>query len=273
MQIEYRSKEEIDLIRVSSLLVGKTIAEVAKHLRDGITTGELDKIAEDFIRSHEAVPAFKGYHGFSGSLCISVNAEVVHGIPGARVLHLGDIVSLDCGVVKNGYYGDSAYTFAIGEVDQQAVKLLQVTRECLYLGIEKAVAGNRMGDVSSNIQKHAEANGFGVVRELVGHGIGKKLHEKPEVPNYGKAGQGLLLKPGLVIAIEPMINMGTKNVKQLNDGWTIVTADQKPAAHFEHTIAVDNVKAEILSSFEEIERSEKENLNLYKIDYKQHIIA
>lgn len=255
MQIEYRSKEEIDLIRVSSLLVGKTIAEVAKHLRDGITTGELDKIAEDFIRSHEAVPAFKGYHGFSGSLCISVNAEVVHGIPGARVLHLGDIVSLDCGVVKNGYYGDSAYTFAIGEVDQQAIKLLQVTRECLYLGIEKAVAGNRMGDVSSNIQKHAEANGFGVVRELVGHGIGKKLHEKPEVPNYGKAGQGLLLKPGLVIAIEPMINMGTKNVVQEKDGWTIRTSDRKPSAHFEHTVAIHKDRTEVITTHEYIEQN------------------
>ncbi len=267
MQIEYRSKEEIELIRISSLLVGKTIAETAKHIRAGITTAELDKIAEDFIHSQDAKPAFKGYNGFTGSLCISVNAEVVHGIPGKRELMDGDVVTVDCGVLKNGYYGDSAYTFAIGEVSEEVKKLLKVTKACLYLGIAKAVAGNRIGDISYNVQKHAESNGFGVVRELVGHGIGTKLHEKPEVPNYGKAGQGLLLKPGIVIAIEPMINMGTKNVRQLKDGWTIVTADNKPSAHFEHTVAIDNLQAEILSSFEPIEAEEKKNKNLAQIIY------
>lgn len=267
MQIEYRSKEEIELIRISSLLVGQTIAETAKHIRAGITTGELDKIAEDFIHSHDAKPAFKGYNGFIGSLCVSVNAEVVHGIPGKRELKDGDVISVDCGVLKNGYFGDSAYTFAIGEVSEEVQKLMKVTKACLYLGIAKAIAGNRIGDISNNVQRHAETNGFGVVRELVGHGIGKQLHEKPEVPNYGKAGQGLLLKPGIVIAIEPMINMGTKSVRQLKDGWTIVTADNQPSAHYEHTVAIDNVKAEILSSFEAIEKSEKENKNLVQINY------
>ncbi len=273
MQVEYRSKEEIELIRISSLLVGKTIAEVAKHIREGITTAELDSIAEQFILDHAAQPAFKGYHGFSGSLCISVNAEVVHGIPGSRVLQNGDVVSVDCGVLKNGYHGDSAYTFAIGEVSEEVIKLLQITKECLYHGIAKAIAGNRIGDISHAVQRHAEANGYGVVRELVGHGIGKKLHEKPDVPNFGKAGQGLLLKPGLVIAIEPMINMGTKNVRQLNDGWTIVTSDGKPSAHFEHTVAIDNIQAEVLSSFEAIEESERQNINLNKINKKQQSVA
>lgn len=273
MKVEYRSKEEIELIRVSSLLVGKTIAEVAKHLRAGITTSALDRIAEDFIRSHEAIPAFKGYHGFSGSLCVSVNEEVVHGIPGSRIIKEGDLVSIDCGVLKNGYYGDSAYTFAVGEVSDESAKLMRITKQCLYKGIAKAVAGNRIGDISNAVQKLAEENGFGVVRELVGHGVGKQLHEKPEVPNYGKAGQGMLLKPGLVIAIEPMINMGTKNVRQLKDGWTIIAADQKPSAHYEHTIAVDNMKAEILSSFDEIENNERENNNLCKIHSTQENIV
>ncbi len=273
MQVEYRSTEEIELIRVSSLLVGKTIAEVAKHLKAGVTTLELDKIAEDFIRSHQAAPAFKGYHGFSGSLCVSVNAEVVHGIPGSRVIEEGDVVSVDCGVLKNGYYGDSAYTFAIGEVSDEVATLMRVTKACLYRGIEKAIAGNRIGDISNAVQKHAEEHGFGVVRELVGHGVGKQLHEKPEVPNYGKAGQGMLLKPGLVIAIEPMINMGTKNVRQLKDGWTIVTADMKPSAHYEHTVAVDNIKAEILSSFDDIENSERENKNLCNVHTTQKNIV
>jgi methionyl aminopeptidase len=267
VQIEYRSQEEIELIRLSSLLVGKTIAETARHLRAGITTEALDKIAEDFIRSHDAVPAFKGYHGFSGTLCISVNAEVVHGIPGKRELKDGDVISIDCGVLKNDFYGDSAYTFAVGGISPETEKLLITTKQCLYLGIEKALAGNRVGDISNAIQKHAESNGFGVVRELVGHGVGRQLHEKPEVPNYGKAGQGPLLKPGLVIAIEPMINQGTKSVKQLKDGWTIVTADSKPSAHYEHTVAVLNLKAEILSSFVEIETSEKNNINLVQVNY------
>ncbi len=269
MQINYRSKEEIELIRISSLLVGDTIAETAKHIKAGITTDALDKIAEEYMRSFDAVPAFKGYNGFPASLCISVNAEVVHGIPGKRELIEGDIISIDCGVLKNGYYGDSAYTFGVGTVDEKGERLMRVTKECLYIGISKAITGNRVGDISYNIQKHAEVNGYGVVRELVGHGVGKKLHEKPEVPNFGKAGQGVLLKPGIVIAIEPMINMGVKNVRHLKDGWTVVTADNLPSAHYEHTVAVDNVKAEILSSFAAIEKAEKENINLARIEYQR----
>lgn len=206
----YKTQEEIELIRESSLLVAKTLAEVAKAIRPGITTLELDRLAETFIRDHGAVPAFLNYNGFPNSLCISVNSQVVHGIPNENVLEDGDICSVDCGVLKNGFYGDSAYTFTIGEVDEETAQLLRVTRESLYKGIEKAVAGNRLGDVSHAIQEHAESFGYSVVRELVGHGIGRHLHEKPEVPNYGKRGSGLMLREGLVIAIEPMINMGGK---------------------------------------------------------------
>lgn len=264
MQVIYKTSEQIALIRVSSLLVGDTLAEVGAAIKPGIKTIELDKIAETFIRDNKAVPAFKGYHGFPASLCISVNSEVVHGIPGNRELKEGDVVSIDCGVIKDNYFGDSAYTFTIGEVSDKVRKLIQVTKESLYLGIDKAVAGFRIGDISAAVQDHAESNGFGVVRELVGHGVGVKLHEKPEVPNYGKRGSGMVLKTGMVIAIEPMINAGKRGVIQLDDGWTIVTADRLPSAHFEHTVAIGNTKADVLSSFEKIELSENQNINLSK---------
>ncbi|MGB1295443.1 MAG: type I methionyl aminopeptidase [Flavobacteriales bacterium] len=251
--ITYKTEEEIDRIRISSLLVAKTHAEVAKLIKPGITGLELDKVAEEFIRDNGGVPAFKGYGGFPNSLCISPNAEVVHGIPSNKPIEEGEILSVDCGVVKDGYYGDSAYTYTVGEVDEETKKLLQVTKDSLYKGIEKAIAGNRIGDVSYAIQQYAEMHGYGVVRELVGHGVGKELHEDPQVPNYGKRGRGPILKEGLVIAIEPMINMGTRKIRQYSDGWTIKTQDLKPSAHFEHTIVVRKGKAEVLSSFEFIE--------------------
>ncbi len=250
-----KSKEEIELIRISSLLVGKTLAEVAKHIKPGVTTLALDKVAEEFIRDNKATPAFKGYQGFPNTLCISTNQAVVHGLPGKTELKEGDIVSVDCGVLMNDYYGDSAYTFAVGEIKPEVQKLLKVTKESLYKGIEMVMAGKRLGDVSEAIQNHAESNGFSVVRELVGHGIGKSLHESPEVPNYGKKGSGMKLQDGLVIAIEPMINLGKKGVKHESDGWTVVTADGLPSAHFEHTVAIVNGKAEILSTFEYIEKN------------------
>lgn len=256
--IHLKTAEEIELLRQSSLLVGKTLAAVAREISEGVSTIALDKVAEEFIRDNGGVPAFKGYRGFPGSLCISVNSQVVHGIPGKYELKSGDIISVDCGVKMNGYYGDSAFTFPVGEVKQEILDLLRVTKESLYKGIEKAVVGNRMGDVSEAIQSHAEKHGYGVVRELVGHGVGKNLHEEPEVPNYGRRGSGPKLAAGLVIAIEPMINMGTKNVKQHSDGWTITTGDGKPSAHYEHTIVVGSNKADILSSFEEVEQVLKE---------------
>jgi methionyl aminopeptidase len=262
----YKTQEEIELIRESSLLVSKTLAEVAKHIRTGITTLELDRLAETFIRDHGGVPAFLHYNGFPNSLCISVNSQVVHGIPNENELKDGDICSVDCGVKKNGFYGDSAFTFTLGEVHAETLHLLEVTRECLMKGIEKAVTGNRLGDVSEAIQHHAEKNGYSVVRELVGHGIGRNLHEKPEVPNYGKRGSGLMLKEGLVIAIEPMINMGTRAVVHERDGWTVRTADNKPSAHFEHTVAIGKNKADILSTFNYIEEALKENINIKVIN-------
>ena len=221
--------------------------------RVGVTTLELDKIAEDFIRSNGAVPGFLGYGGFPNTLCVSVNDQVVHGIPSNYALKEGDIVSVDCGVLQNGYYGDSAYTFCVGKVDEKVKKLLKITKESLSLGIDSAQHGNRVGDIGYAIQKHCQAAGFSVVRKLVGHGVGKNLHEDPEVPNFGKRGQGVLLKEGMVIAIEPMINMGNRDVVQEKDGWTIRTIDRKPSAHFEHTIAVRKGKAEILSTFDYIE--------------------
>lgn len=256
--IQLKTQEEIELIRQSSLLVGKTLAEVARHLRPGVTTLYIDGIAETFIRDHGGIPAFKGFHGFTGTLCTSVNAEVVHGIPGNYEIKDGDVVSVDCGVILNGWYGDSAYTIPVGTVKPEVLQLLRVTKECLYKGIEKVAAGNRLGDVSEAIQSHAEKHGYGVVRELVGHGIGRNLHEPPEVPNFGRRGSGPKLSEGLVIAIEPMINMGTKSVRHERDGWTITTADGKPSAHFEHTVALSQGKAEILSSFDEIEQVLKE---------------
>ena len=252
--IYYKTEEEIELVRKSSLLVAKTHAEIAGLIKPGITTLALDKIAEEFIRDNGGVPAFKGYGGFPNTLCMSPNEQVVHGIPNDKFLKNGEILSVDCGVVMNGYYGDSAFTYEVGEVDAETKQLLKVTKESLYKGIEQAVAGNRIGDIGYAVQQHAESFGYGVVRELVGHGVGKNLHESPEVPNHGRRGKGVMLKEGLVIAIEPMINMGTKRILQHNDGWTITTIDNKPSAHFEHTIVVRKGKAEILSSFEEIEK-------------------
>ena len=251
--IQIKSEEEIEIQRESSLLVGKTLAEVAKHIRPGVKTAALDRIAEEFIRDNGAIPGFKGYSGFPATLCISVNEQVVHGIPGEQMLNDGDIVSVDCGVLKNGFYGDSAYTFAVGEVDQETLLLVERTKQSLYLGIEQAVAGKRVGDIGYAIQTYTEKFGYGVVRELVGHGVGRKLHERPQVPNYGKQGNGPKLTLGIVIAIEPMINLGTRHISQSADGWTIKTSDRKPSAHFEHTVAVRNDKADILSSFEWIE--------------------
>ena len=252
--IYYKTEEEIELVRKSSLLVAKTHAEIAGLIKPGITSLALDKIAEEFIRDNGGVPAFKGYGGFPNTLCMSPNDQVVHGIPNDRILENSEILSVDCGVLMNGYYGDSAFTYEVGEVDTETKQLLKVTKESLYKGIEQAVVGNRIGDIGYAVQCHAESYGYGVVRELVGHGVGKSLHESPEVPNYGRRGKGVMLKEGLVIAIEPMINMGTKSILQHNDGWTITTIDNKPSAHFEHTIVVRKGKAEILSSFEEIEK-------------------
>lgn len=259
--IEYKSEKEIELIRESSLLVAKTLGEVAKVIRPGIKTIELDKLAEEFILDHGAKPGFKGYHGFSGTLCISPNEQVVHGIPGNRELKEGDIVSIDCGVLKNGFYGDCAYTFAIGEIDESVRRLLNITHECLLLGIEQAVEGNTLGDISFTIQNHAENAGYTVVRELVGHGVGRNLHEAPEVPNFGKQGKGVTLRKGLVIAIEPMVNLGKRFVVQEKDGWTIRTSDRLPSAHYEHTIAVGKEKADILSSYSYVREALKSNIN------------
>jgi methionyl aminopeptidase len=252
--IYYKTEGEIELIKESSLLVAKTHAEVAKLIQPGVSTLTLDKIAEEFIRDNGGVPAFKGYSGFPNTLCVSPNEQVVHGIPTNDPIESGTILSLDCGVKKNGFFGDSAFTYEVGEVAKDVKELLKITRESLYKGIEVAVAGNRIGDIGYAIQNHAEKNGFTVVRELVGHGVGVNLHESPEVPNYGKRGRGVKLHEGLVIAIEPMINMGVKEINQLNDGWTIKTADLKPSAHFEHTIVVRKGKAEILSSFDCIDK-------------------
>lgn len=248
-----KTEDQIELIRESSLLVGKTLAEVARLLEPGVETSVLDRCAETFIRDHGAVPGFKGYNGFPATLCISINEEVVHGIPGRRVIKDGDVVSLDCGVLMNGYYGDSAFTFAVGEIEPRVAELLQVTRRSLELGIEAAVAGNRLGDIGFAIQHFAESHGFSVVRELVGHGIGRKLHEKPEVMNYGRRGTGSKLDDDMIICIEPMINMGTRAVVQDTDGWTIRTADSKPSAHYEHVVWVRRGGAEALSTFEYIE--------------------
>lgn len=256
-----KTKEEIELMRESALMVSRTLALVAKEVKPGVTPIFLDKIAEEFIRDNGGVPAFKGYKGHNGvpdfpaTLCISINEAVVHGIPTDKPLKEGDIISVDCGVKKNGYFGDHAYTFAVGEIKPELQKLIDVTKECLYLGIEKMVSGNRIGDISFAIQHHAEKHGYGVVRELVGHGLGKNLHEEPEVPNYGKRGDGPKLKEGMVLAIEPMINLGTKNIKQLKDGWTIITGDGLPSAHFEHDVAIVNGKPEILSTYAYIEEA------------------
>lgn len=252
-----KSSLEIDMMRKSANLVALTLAEVAKSIKPGVSLLALDRIAETFILDSGGIPAFKGYNGFPSTLCTSLNEQVVHGIPSNYILQDGDILSVDCGVKFNGYIGDSAYTFAIGDVKPEVKQLLKVTIECLYLGIDKAVAGNRVGDISCAIQTHAETHGFGVVRELVGHGVGKTLHEKPEIPNFGLKGRGPKLLEGVTIAIEPMINLGSRRIVQLGDGWTIVTADGLPSAHFEHTVMVGKESAEVLSSFKLIEQNFK----------------
>jgi methionyl aminopeptidase len=263
--IHYKSKAEIELMRESSLLVSKTLAMIASQIKPGITTAELDKLAEQFIRDNGATPSFKGYGdpAFPFACCMSVNDAVVHGFPTNEALKDGDIVSVDVGAFKNGFHGDSAYTFAIGNITDDVKKLLTITKQSLYKGIEKAIHGNRTGDIGYAVQWHTgRENGYGVVRDLVGHGLGRHLHEDPQVPNYGKRGSGAKLKEGMVIAIEPMINMGTKNVYHDKDGWTIRTEDGKPAAHYEHTICIQKNKADILSSFIEIETAEKANIAL-----------
>ncbi len=249
----YKSVEEIELIRESSLLLSKTLGEIAKQVTPGVKTSVLNELAETFIKDHGGIPAFLNYSGFPYSLCISVNDQIVHGFPGDYVMQEGDLVSVDCGVILNKYYSDSAYTFAIGEVSDELKKLMQVTKECLDLGIQKAVVGMRTGDIGYAVQEHAEKHGFGVVKELVGHGVGVKLHEKPEVPNYGKRGSGVKLEEGMVIAIEPMINLGRAGVKFWDDGWTVSTVDAKPSAHYEHTVAIKKGKAEVLTSHAFIE--------------------
>lgn len=259
-----KTEEEIELIRHSALLVGETLAEVARAIKPGVTTMQLDAIAEAFITKNGGVPSFKDYNGFPYTCCISVNDAVVHGFPSDEPLKEGDIVSVDVGVFKNGFHGDSAYTFAVGNPGEATAKLLQVTKQSLYAGIEKAVAGNRTGDIAYAIQEYTEKqHGYGVVRELVGHGLGRDLHEDPQVPNYGKRGSGTKLTERTVIAIEPMINLGKKEVTTDSDGWTVRTKDRKPSAHFEHTICIRKGKADILSSFVEIEKAERENEYLY----------
>jgi len=265
--IHYKSKAEIELMRESALLVSETLTLLASALKPGITTLYLDKMADEFIRDNKATPSFKGYHGFPFATCISVNDAVVHGFPNSSELQNGDLVSIDIGVYKNGFHGDHAYTFGVGEIIEDAQKLLRVTKESLYRGIEKAIAGNRVGDIAFAIQDYTEKqHGYGVVRDLVGHGLGRSLHEEPQVPNFGKRGTGAKLREGLIIAIEPMINMGTKDVFNDKDGWTIRTADGKPSAHFEHDVCIQKGKADILSSFTPIEAAEKANKELWS-DY------
>ena len=251
--IIYKNAEEIELIRESALLVSKTLGELSKYIVPGSVPLDLDKIAETFIRDNKGKPGFLGMYGFPNSLCISINEEVVHGIPKKSPLRNGDIISIDCGVFKNNYYGDHAYTFTVGEVEEKVKKLLKVTKESLYRGIKKLKVGNRIGDVSSEIQEFTESYGYGVVRELVGHGLGSSLHEEPDIPNFGRKNTGQKIKNGLVVAIEPMINLGGKEVEQGGDGWTVITKDRKPSAHFEHNIAVIDGKPEILSTFDFIE--------------------
>jgi methionyl aminopeptidase len=251
--IYIKTDEEVELLRMSNMLVSETLAELARHIRPGVTTLRLDSIAETFIRDHGAVPGFKGYAGFPNTLCTSVNDEVVHGIPSEYTLSEGDIISVDCGVILNGYYGDSAYTFPVGEVQPEIMRLMEYTRASLEEGVKQAVTGNRVGDISHAVQKKAESGGYSVVRTLVGHGIGKQLHEGPEVPNFGKRGTGTRLERNLVICIEPMINLGTKNTRVGSDGWTVRTGDGKPSAHYEYAVAVREGKADLLTTFEFIE--------------------
>ncbi|MGZ3956763.1 MAG: type I methionyl aminopeptidase [Flavisolibacter sp.] len=262
--IYYKNEQEIALMRESALLVSKTLTEVAGILQPGKTTLSIDRFIADFIRDHQAVPSFLNYHGYPFSSCISVNDVVVHGFPGPYSLKEGDIVSVDIGVYKNGFHGDHAYTFMIGKPADEVVQLVKVTKESLYKGIEKAVAGNRLGDISFAIQEHTERkHGYGVVRELVGHGLGRSMHEDPQVPNYGKRGAGPVLKEGLVLAIEPMINLGKKDVYTDTDGWTVRTKDGKPSVHFEHDVCIRKGKADVLSDYQPIEAAEKANRPLF----------
>ena len=253
--IRLKTNEEIEILRENAILVSKTLAEVGKAIAPGVVTSSLDKIAETFIRDNGAVPGFLGYGGFPYTLCISVNDYVVHGFPGSYVLKEGDIVSVDCGTIYKGFYGDSAYTFPVGEIDAESAKLLKVTKESLYLGVQKAVAGNRIGDIGAAVQQYAEQAGFSVVREMVGHGIGRNMHESPEVPNYGKQGKGKKLSEGMVICIEPMINAGKKDIYLHNNGWEVSTADKKRSAHFEFMVAVRAGKPDVLTTFDYIENN------------------
>ncbi|MBR5655576.1 MAG: type I methionyl aminopeptidase [Prevotella sp.] len=264
MKIFLKTEDEIELMRRANQLVGKTLGELAKHIKPGVTTLHLDHIAEEFIRDHSAIPTFKNFPNpyggpFPASICTSVNDVVVHGVPDEKtVLKDGDIISIDCGTLLDGYNGDSCYTFCVGEVKPEVRQLLKTTKESLYLGIEQAVAGRHVGDIGDAVQSYCEAHGYGIVRELTGHGIGRKMHEDPQVPNYGRRGNGVLLKASMCIAIEPMITMGDRQIYLMPDRWTVKTRDGKPAAHFEHTVAVRRGKAEILSSFEEVETLEGE---------------
>ncbi len=272
--IYYKTPSEIEIIRENCHLVCKTLALAASRLKPGAKSSEIDKEAEDFIRSHDAKPGFKGYNGFPATLCVSLNEQVVHGFPKEEPFKDGDIVSIDCGVYKNDFFGDAAYTFAIGEVDPEVIKLMEVTLTSLYLGIAQAKPGNRMGDIGHAVQDYCERqNGYGVVRALVGHGIGRNLHEAPEVPNHGRRGKGILLKKDLVIAIEPMVNLGTRNVRQLSDGWTIVSKDRKPSAHFEHTVVVTADGPDILSDHSYVEEAIKNNDNLTQMSVEKPIFA
>jgi methionyl aminopeptidase len=258
--IHYKTQQEVELMRQSALLVGKTIAEVAKFIRHGITTAELDKIAAEFIGDNGASPSFKNYNGYPYATCMSVNDAVVHGFPNNKALEEGDIISVDIGVYKNAFHGDSAYTFALGDPGAEVLQLMKVTKESLYKGIEKSVTGNRVGDISFAVQEHCEKQyKYGVVRELVGHGLGKKLHEDPQVPNFGKRGSGVKMQDNMVIAIEPMVNLGVKEVWYDKDGWTVRTKDGKVSAHYEHNVCVKKSFADVLSSFEDVEREEKSN--------------
>jgi len=267
--ILYKTEAEVALMQQSALLVSKTLTEVAKVLKTGMTTLQIDKLCADFLQDHHAIPSFKNYHGYPHNICASVNDVVVHGFPNDIPLKEGDIVSIDFGLILNDWHGDHAYTFILGEVDESVLNLVRITKESLYKGIEKAIVGNRIGDIGYAIQEHTEKkNGYGVVRELVGHGLGKRLHEDPQVPNYGKRGNGPVLKENLVIAIEPMINMGTKDVFTDKDGWTVKTKDGMPSVHFEHDVCVKKGKALILSDFSIIEAAEKANVNLNSSYYQ-----
>ena len=265
----YKTDEEVELIRQSCLLVSKALSHVASVIRPGVTGAKIDREAEELIRDHGAIPGFKGLYGFPATLCISINEGVVHGVPSNYEFQDGDIVSVDCGSFMNEFYGDAAYTFALGDVKEETMELLRVTKTALYKGIENAIVGKRVGDISYAIQDYCEReNRYGVVRELVGHGVGKKLHEAPEVPNFGKRGRGPVLKNGLVIAIEPMVNLGKKEVRQSNDGHTIISKDKTPSAHYEHTVAVRKGKADILSNHTEVEENIKNNANVKEVSIK-----